>query len=189
MRSLILASLAGLLIAAPASAFMGDKKQEDRPPPTTTAAGTALTPRQQAESWYADAYDVIAQARKDVEGGNAKAAEKKFKKALDRALRATEYDTTYHEAWNLVGYANRKLGKYDQALAAYGHCLRLKPGYVPAREYLGETQLEMGHVDKAKEQLVWLERQGEELPAKTLRDAIDAWEKAHPAPAAPSGSN
>jgi len=185
MRSLLLTAFVAVLLAAPAHAFLGDKNKEDSRPAAPTPSA-AMPPRQQAETWYADAYDEVAKANKDLADGNTKGAEKKFKKARDRALRATEADTSYHEAWNLVGYANRKLGKYDEALAAYARCLRLKPDYAPAHEYLGEAELELGHVDKAKEHLAVLDRMGEERPAQTLRDAIAAWEKAHPAP---GGSN
>ena len=95
----------------------------------------------------------------------------------------------YHEAWNLMGYSARKLGWYDKAFAAYDHCLRIKPDYAPAREYLGEAYLEMKQPDKAHEQLAKLESLGATEDANTLRTAIDAYEKANPAAAGASSSN
>lgn len=187
MRSIVIGGLAVVLMASNAGAMMkGDEPKPANPDPSSAAPGATLSPRQQAETWYADAYDEIARANEALKGENPKAAEKKFKKALDRALRATEFDSTYHEAWNLVGYSSRKLGKLDAALAAYARCLRLRPDYAAAREYLGEAHLEMGNVEKAKEQLAVLVKINAEAPAATLRTAIEAYEKAHPAAAAPA---
>lgn len=174
--------LAALFAAVPAHAMMGGKGEDKPSTPPASAPGMAPTPRQQAEAWYADAYDGVTKAKQDLDADNKKGAEKKFKKALDRALRATELDSTYYEAWNLAGYSYRKLGKYDSALAAYGRCLRIQPDYAAAREYLGEAYVELNQLDKAREQLTWLERQNDTATeATTLRGAIETWEKAHPA--------
>lgn len=188
MRSLLLSLFAAAVLASPAGAMMGGGDKPSNPNPSSATPGAALTPRQQAETWYADAFDEVAKANEALKE-SPKAAEKRFKKALDRALRATEADTAYHEAWNLVGYCSRKLGKLDASLAAYARCLRLKPDYVAAREYLGEAHLEMGNLEKAKEQLAHLERMGAELPAATLRAAVEAYEKAHPVAPASGGSH
>jgi tetratricopeptide (TPR) repeat protein len=170
-----------LLIAlSPALASFGGKSdppQASSPePPRET-----LTPRQQAMVSYSEAYDEIARAKKDLDLGKAKNAEKKFRRALERGLQATELDSTYHEAWNLVGYASRQLREYDRALAAYGKCLRLAPDYAPAIEYLGQAYLELGQPDRARQQLAALERLKAVDEIKTLSAAIDAWQRAQPA--------
>lgn len=133
------ALLAALLFAAPAFAsFSGGSKPD--PPPSSSSSPEAksaeTTPRQEAERWYGDAYDEIAKAKKEIADGKAKNADKRFRKAMERGERAVELDSTYHEAWNLVGYGARKLKLYDKALAAYERCLTIKPDYAPAREYL-----------------------------------------------------
>ena len=175
-----------LLVASPAMAsFGGGKKDDPPPPPAASSSAEQLTPRQQAEALYNDGYDEMVKAKQDYADGKSKNAEKKLKRSLDRGTRATELDTTYYEAYNLVGYASRKLGKYDDALAAYQRCLRLKPDYAPAREYLGEAYVELKQLDKAKEQLAYLERLNATDDATTLRTAIEAAEKtAAPAAAA-----
>lgn len=151
--------------------------QSPDPPPSGDAT---LTPRQQAERLYGDAYDDVAKAKQDVTGGKAKNAEKRFRRALDHAKQAAQLDTTYVEAWNLIGFASRKLGDYPASLAAYQHCLALQPDYAPAREYLGEAYVELGQPRLAREQLVWLEKLQQVDQAKMLRDRIEAYEVAHP---------
>jgi tetratricopeptide (TPR) repeat protein len=177
-------------LAAPAAAVLSGGS---RPDPTQSTGGpppaAQLSPRQQAEVFYADGYDEVVKAREDLANGKPKNAEKKLKRALDRGLRATELDTTYHEAWNLVGYASRKLGDYDRALSAYERCLRLKPTYAAAREYLGEAYVELGRVDDAKKQLEWLIRLGASEEIRQLKAAIDAAEgHAAPAETPPAGA-
>jgi tetratricopeptide (TPR) repeat protein len=182
---------AGLLIAvlaaAPVHASFPRGSSEPQEP-TEQPSATAPAARQQAERLYADAYDEVAKAKKDLADGKKKNAEKKFKKALGRGEQATELDSTYHEAWNLVGYSARQLGKYDLSLAAYERCLRLQPNYAPAREYLGEAYIDLGQPDKAREQLVWLERLSAVTEAATLKARLDEWLAAHPEAKAGAGS-
>ncbi|HEY2955290.1 MAG TPA: tetratricopeptide repeat protein [Candidatus Eisenbacteria bacterium] len=183
-RTIWIACLLGGLAAPPAFASFGGSKSEEPPRPETGISSVSLTPRQEAERLYADAYDEITKAKKDLEEGKEKNAAKKFKKALDRGERAVSFDAKYHEAWNLVGYAARKLKDYDRALAAYEKCLALKPDYAPAREYLGEAYVELGKLDKAHEQLAWLERAAAATTeARDLKKAIADYEAAHGAPA------
>lgn len=137
--------------------------------------GQTATPRQQAEQLYADAWKDIEKARGDLADGKDKNAEKKFQRALDRLTRATELDSTYYEAWNMVGYSSRKLKQYDASLAAYDRCLRIKPDYALAREYLGEAFFELGRMDDARAQLQWLEKMdGAKDLAAQLRSRIAA---------------
>lgn len=60
------------------------------------------------------------------------------------------------DAWNLLGYSHRKLGKYDDALEYYQTALKLKPNHIGANEYLGELYLEMKDLPKAEERLAVL---------------------------------
>lgn len=180
-------SVLSLLLAASAAFAMSEPRD---PPPapsspsgmpgTSGASASGLTPRQVAEQSYALAYEELGKAKKDIEDGKAKNAEKKFRKALERSERAVALDERYHEAWNLVGYTARKTGDYDKAFKAYERCLSIKPDYAPAREYLGEAWLEKGDAKKARDQMVWLERLGATVELKTLKASYDAWIAAHP---------
>jgi tetratricopeptide (TPR) repeat protein len=204
-RTLLAAGAATALVLASVRSghSMGTKPE---PPPSapssspsvpggTDASAQAANPaRQEAERKYALAYDDLAKAKKDADSGNKKNAEKKFRKVLERVQDAVALDSTYAEAWNLVGYASRKLGDYDKAFAAYDRCLTLKPDLLAAREYLGEAYLEKGQLDKSREQLSILVKanaEGEE--AKALNEAITAYVAAHPdaakAQAAPAATD
>ena len=54
------------------------------------------------------------------------------------------------DAWNLTGYANRKLGDFPQSEAAYEEALRLDPKHTRAMEYMGELYLTLDELDKAE---------------------------------------
>lgn len=53
-------------------------------------------------------------------------------------------------AYNLMGFAHRKLGDYPAALAAYDRALTLNPHNRGALEYLGEAYLELDRPDDAE---------------------------------------
>lgn len=185
-KHLLLLLMGSSLITANAFASGGERPT---PTPTTPSAsaspstapnGVALTPRQQAEQWYADAYDDVAKGKQELADGKAKNAEKRFRRALERAMRATQYDTTYHEAWNLAGFSARRLGDYPKSLAAYRTSIRLKGDYAPAREYYGHALLESGDLQGAEEQLTWLQKHGASELAASLEAAL---KPKRPAPA------
>ena len=179
----LLAALAGPSLAN----FEGKPPLPSSQLPTSGQSGDGSgtpTVRQQAERLYGDAYDDVARARDAVLWSKPKDAEKKYRRALERAKQAVALDTTYHEAWNLVGFASRKLGDYPASLAAYRTCLRQRFDYAPAREYYGEALLETGDLKGARDQIVWLRRLKAEDLAVQLENAIEA--KAGPANAEPS---
>jgi len=181
-----------VLLLAASSAFAMSSEPRDTPPPPSQPGAPGMSgpgvtpgnPRQEAEQSYALAYEEVAKARKDIEDGKVKNAEKKFRRALERCEKAVAYDERYHEAWNLLGYTARKTGDYDKAFKAYDRCLSIKPDYAPAREYLGEAWLDKGDAKKARDQMVWLERLGATEELKTLKARYDAWTAAHPDSAA-----
>jgi cytochrome c-type biogenesis protein CcmH/NrfG len=63
----------------------------------------------------------------------------------------------HDDAYNLMGFAHRKLGNYARSVAAYQQALKLNPHHRGALAYLGETYLAMGCVKQANEILGQLE--------------------------------
>lgn len=57
------------------------------------------------------------------------------------------------DAWNLLGYSSRKLGRLDAAAKYYQAALRIDPNHRGALEYQGELFIQTGAFDKAKANL------------------------------------
>lgn len=58
---------------------------------------------------------------------------------------------------NLMGYAYRKLQRYDKARIYYDRALTEAPAHLGALEYMGELELETGNPDAAKALLTRLQ--------------------------------
>jgi tetratricopeptide (TPR) repeat protein len=76
---------------------------------------------------------------------------------LDHAARLVARRPWDDEAYNLMGYAFRKLGNYRQALVHYHRALDLNPHHRGALEYLGEAYVDLGCLPQAGEVLARLE--------------------------------
>jgi Flp pilus assembly protein TadD len=87
-----------------------------------------------------------AEAKKLVDVGN-------FAGAVPLLEQVVAVDPKNADAYNFLGYSQRKSGNPEAALTNYQKALALKPEHRGANEYLGELYLEMGDVDKAKERL------------------------------------
>jgi len=62
------------------------------------------------------------------------------------------------DAYNELGFVQRKLGDREGALAQYRSALAIEPEHLGANEYLGELYLEMGDLEQARERLKVLDR-------------------------------
>ena len=113
-------------------------------------------------------------AEKAVKAGN-------YSSAIELLQKVVAKDSKNADAWNYLGFSQRKLKKFDQALGAYQKALAIEPGHRGANEYLGELYLQTGDLAKAKERLKNLEficTYGcEELD--DLKQAIEAYEASH----------
>jgi len=87
---------------------------------------------------------------------------------LFQAARELAYESRYEEALSMLelasnqkdprilnyrGFATRKLGRTNEALGYYKTALSIDPNYTLVREYMGEAYLQLGRIDKAREQL------------------------------------
>ncbi len=59
---------------------------------------------------------------------------------------------------NMLGYSHRKSGNLELALVHYKSAVAGNPNYSLVREYLGEAYLQLGMLEKAREQLSEIER-------------------------------
>ena len=57
------------------------------------------------------------------------------------------------DAWNWLGYSQRKSGDLDGSLKSYKKALKIDRKHLGANEYLGELYIMRGEMGKAKKQL------------------------------------
>ncbi len=62
------------------------------------------------------------------------------------------------EVYNLSGYANRKLGRMDEAFRNYKRALQKDPNHRGAHEYVGEAYLLTNNLAMAEQHLAALDR-------------------------------
>jgi tetratricopeptide (TPR) repeat protein len=98
--------------------------------------------------------------------------------ALRKFAQAIEYQSTMYSAWNYLGYAQRKLGNYKDALLAYDRAIQLKPGYSEAIEYRGHAYLGLDRLSEAKEAYLTLFSSNRKLAASLLA-AMQEWVGKH----------
>jgi tetratricopeptide (TPR) repeat protein len=101
-------------------------------------------------------------------------AEDAYAGAIRKFARATEMKPGMHEAWNYLGYCQRKLGRFDAALAAYERALALKPDYAEAIEYRGHAYLGLNRLAEAKGAYLALFATNRQLAASLL-GAMQQW--------------
>lgn len=116
---------------------------------------------------------------------DARKQEKLRRKAMEayasagkKFARAAELRPAMLEAWNYLGYTNRKQGRYDTALAAYDRALQLEPGYAEAIEYRGHAYLGLNRLSEAKEAYLSLFASHRQFAASLLA-AMQQWVGEH----------
>jgi len=93
----------------------------------------------------------------DLTSVRAKIKAKDFKGAL--AELTPMLQTHQHaDVYNLMGFSLRKTGDYKQAYTFYRKALDFDPAHKGALEYLGELYVETGQLDKARENVVLLQK-------------------------------
>ncbi len=100
----------------------------------------------------AQEYDADA-AKAAMPGKAAKAhekAQKAYRESLSSFIDAVAAQPKMYQAWNYLGFANRHLGNYDDALSAYAKALEINPDYPEAVEYRGEAYLGLNQIEAAK---------------------------------------
>jgi tetratricopeptide (TPR) repeat protein len=158
-----------------------------------------LTPQQQAREAYNDgvhevkkgdkASAAVASASDARKKDKAQAdAQARYGAALSKFQQATQLDSSLHEAWNYLGYSSRKLGHYDDALAAYDKALSLKPGYPDALEYRAEAYLALNRISDAQQAYLDLYA-GNRVLAGKLLEAMKGWVAAQRDGGAAAGAN
>lgn len=108
------------------------------------AADIQSTPVQNAQ------IDDFAVGKKAIDAKNWTQAVNSFSKVVAQNPKNAD-------AYNYLGYANRWLGKYDEAFAAYDKALALDPRHKGALEYSGIAYLKTNQKPRAEAQLARLQ--------------------------------
>lgn len=105
--------------------------------------------------------------------GEEKARQGKWAEAAALFLKVIEEDGQHYQAFNMLGYSLRKMGKAKEAIAAYDKALSIKPDYAPALEYRGVAHVMAGNKAAALADLGKLKSLSSPL-AEDLREKIAA---------------
>lgn len=117
------------------------------------------------------------EAERKVASGDA---QKAYRASLPNFAAAVRLDSSMDEAYTYMGYANRKLGRYDEALRAYEQALKINPNTPHAIEYQGEAFLGLNRIDEARFNFLRLYALDQYEAAKLLQ-AMRAWVQANEA--------
>ena len=169
LRSLAALLLLSAILIAPQIVLAAGEDLPTPPPPTNQGKQNNQTKKPKTDKsssaedflrGYHAAYALIYD-KADFEGGIA-------------ALRALGYDD-HPDVATLIGYASRKLGRYDDAKIWYERALAADPNHAVTWSYYGMWQAEQGNVLKAKDDLAKVRLIcGTDCRAyKMLKDAID----------------
>lgn len=82
--------------------------------------------------------------------------QEKYKQAIDTLENAVDSEPDNADAWNLLGYASRKIGDLEQSAEAYSKALSIDPKHLDALEYQGELFLMLGDKTSAEGNLAEL---------------------------------
>src|SRR5439155_1007374 len=92
---------------------------------------------------------------------------KDWTKAVELLTKAEVQDDRNPDLENLLGYAYRHIGRFDEAFRHYEIALRLNPRHRGAHEYIGEAYLMVNNPAKAAGLRLWV-RQGLRVPGGLL---------------------
>src|SRR5437763_1360578 len=83
--------------------------------------------------------------------------EHRYQDAIDALQRARTTFGAHPDVLTYLGFANRKLGRYDVAISYYRQALAAAPNHKGATEYYGELLVERGDMVGAKRMLTKLD--------------------------------
>jgi tetratricopeptide (TPR) repeat protein len=164
-RSILIAAVAGLLAAVPASYFLTAPAWQDRDATAIRAGNTVSGAVLPVDAWpicstmaamletpdWAAIDPDFAAGKRAIGAGDWEGA---IKALTSAGLR----DPRNADIQNYLGYAYRRQRQFGPAMRHYQQALMLNPRHRSAHEHLGEAYLAQGDLAKAKGQLAALEQ-------------------------------
>jgi len=105
-------------------------------------------------------------------------AQEAYRLSLPHFTEAARLDSSMHEAYTYLGFANRKLGRYDESLRAYEQALKINPDAVHAIEYQAEALLGLNRLEEVRFNYLRLFALDQQQAAKLLQ-AMRTWLEAN----------
>ena len=102
---------------------------------------------------YKQAKKFVERAKKLEEKDKNDRATKLYVKALEKLQEAYKADRNNPDILNYLGFALRKLGKFEEAEKYYLEGLNIEPNHPGINEYLGELYIQTNRIELAKERL------------------------------------
>ena len=123
----------------------------------------------------------VAAASKEMRNATAMIRNEDYADALSFLEAEIAKNPDNADAWNLTGFASRKLGDYAASEVAYDKALAIDPKHKGALEYKGELYLTLGNLAGAEEMLARLSKACyfSCKEKKQLVAAIEAYKKAN----------
>ncbi|MFQ5984883.1 MAG: tetratricopeptide repeat protein [Alphaproteobacteria bacterium] len=107
-------------------------------PPVAQAAGRGTSATKQDPNFTA--------GKKAAQAGD-------YEKAIADLIKAVQASPKNADAYNLLGYSYKNLGRFAEAFESYAKALAINPKHRGAHEYIGEAYLAVGNLTKAEEHL------------------------------------
>ena len=100
--------------------------------------------------------DTASSPAKDYDNAVKAVKRNDYRKAIKLLKHVLGDERRNADALNYMGYSQRKLGKFNQALSYYKRALAVDPDHRGANEYIGEAYLELNDLPRAEERLARL---------------------------------
>jgi tetratricopeptide (TPR) repeat protein len=127
-------------------------------PPTPAATPNATTPSTTTDpattGWN---FPSLADGRRSFAEAVGLLNQARYEEALVALEHAQAAVGPHPDILTYMGFASRKLGRYDQSFAYYREALGIDPNNLGVNEYLGELYLQLGDMPRARQQLTRLD--------------------------------
>jgi tetratricopeptide (TPR) repeat protein len=123
-----------------------------------------------------------ADLKANTDPSKADGLKSRLNKSLENAAadfqRAIKAEEKMYQAYSELGFCQRKLGHYDEALQTYDKGLAIEPRWAPGIEYRAEAYLGLNRLDDAKAAYETLFA-GDRARADILFDSMKQWVSEH----------
>lgn len=125
---------------------------------TGTDTGTEKVPGDaNGEGQHGLLFDRVPDPNASYRGAVELIHSERFEDAIDSLRRLASAIGPHPDVLNYLGYAYRRLERYEQAETYYEQALTIDPLHRGANEYLGEMYVELGRLDEARARLAVLD--------------------------------